>query len=160
MTLSGSPPVRYSPRLGVLVSGCHLPESWSNNSRLSRYGSRARMRREILCSTFRGRDASRRGPGASIKQREVQIQADGGRAAWRVETTRIVCAIFFGPGPPTVSESVATHTSWHTQTSGAERNGRRARDAGRSCRSLPVLEPTIVAWTAVLALSLRARAAR
>ena len=75
MTLSGSPPVKYSPR--VLV--CHLLESWSNNSRLSRYGSRARMRREILCSTFRGRDASRR--VALMGRREVQIEADGGKAS-------------------------------------------------------------------------------
>jgi hypothetical protein len=43
-------------------------------------------------------------------------------------------------------------------TSGARRNGRRARDAGRSCRWLPALEPTLVAWTAVLALSLRVAA--
>ena len=36
------------------------------------------MRRVIPCRTFRSWDASRR--GASIGQREVQIQADGGRA--------------------------------------------------------------------------------
>jgi hypothetical protein len=51
------------------------------------------------------------------------------------------CAIF---RPPTVS--VATHTL----TSGARRNGRRARDAGRSYTRLPKLIPTLVAWTAVL----------
>jgi hypothetical protein len=44
------------------------------------------------------------------------------------------CAIF---RPPTVS--VATRTL----TSGARRNGRRARDAGRSCTWLPTLEPTL-----------------
>ena len=42
------------------------------------------MRRGIRCRTFRGWDATRR--VASIGQREVQIQADGGRAAWRAET--------------------------------------------------------------------------
>jgi hypothetical protein len=57
------------------------------------------------------------------------------------------CVRFFRP--PTVS--VATRTL----TSGARRNGRRARDAGRSCMWLPTLVPTLVAWTAVLALSLR-----
>ena len=40
--------------------------------------------------------------------------------------------------PPTIS--VATRTL----TSGASRNGRRARDAGRSCTWLPKLEPTLV----------------
>ena len=50
-----------------------------------------------------------------------------------------LCATF---RPPTVS--VATRTL----TSGARRNGRRARDAGRSCGWLPTLEPTLVAWTA------------
>ena len=38
---------------------------------------------------FYGWDASRH--AASIGQREVQIQADGGRAAWRAETMQIVC---------------------------------------------------------------------
>jgi len=71
------------------------------------------MRREVLCSTFRGRDASRRGPGASMKQREVQIQADGGRAAWRAETTRIVCAIFFRPG---AAESIRVRRDAHQCT--------------------------------------------
>jgi hypothetical protein len=47
------------------------------------------MRRGIPYRTFRGWDASRR--GASIGQREVLIQADGGRAAWRAETMQIVC---------------------------------------------------------------------
>ena len=47
------------------------------------------MRRGIPCRTFRGLHATRR--VASIGQREVQIQADGGRAAWRAETTQIVC---------------------------------------------------------------------
>ena len=44
------------------------------------------MRRGIPCWAFqvRGWNATRR--GASIGQREVQIQADGGRAAWRAET--------------------------------------------------------------------------
>jgi hypothetical protein len=44
------------------------------------------------------------------------------------------CAIF---RPPTIS--VATRTL----TSGASRNGRRARDTGRSCTWLPKLEPTL-----------------
>ena len=100
------------------------------------------MRRVILCRTFRGWHATRR--VASIGQREVQIQADGGRAAWRAETMQIF-------RPPTVS--VATRTL----TSGARCNGRRARDAGRSCTWLPKLEPTLVAWTAVLAAELAGR---
>jgi len=107
---------------------------------LIRVGCCARMRRGMPCRTFRGWHATRR--VASIGQREVQIQADGRRAAWRAETMQIF-------RPPTVS--VATRTL----TSGARCNGRRARDAGRSCTWLPKLEPTLVAWTAVLALSLR-----
>ena len=47
------------------------------------------MRRAIPCRTFRALDVRRR--GASIGQREVQIEADGGRAAWRPETTRSMC---------------------------------------------------------------------
>ena len=47
------------------------------------------MRRGMPCRTFRGWHATRR--VASIGQREVQIQADGGRAAWRAETMQIVC---------------------------------------------------------------------
>ena len=47
------------------------------------------MRRGIPCRAFRGWNATRR--IASIGQREVQIQADGGRAAWRAETMQIVC---------------------------------------------------------------------
>ena len=87
---------------------------------LIRVGCCARMRRGIPCRTFRGWNATQR--VASIGQREVQIQADGGRAAWRAETMQIVCDF----RPPTIS--VATRTL----TSGARRNGRRARDAGRS----------------------------
>jgi hypothetical protein len=87
---------------------------------LIRVGCCARMRRGIPCRTFRGWHATRR--VASIGQREVQIQADGRRAAWRAETMQIVCDF----RPPTIS--VATRTL----TSGARRNGRRARDAGRS----------------------------
>jgi hypothetical protein len=64
--------------------------------------------------------------------------------------------------PPTRTVSVAMRT--FKLTTGARRNGtgRRARDAGRSCTWLPTLEPTLVAWTAVLyfALSLRRVAAR
>jgi hypothetical protein len=78
------------------------------------------MRRGMPCRTFRGWHATRR--VASIGQREVQIQADGRRAAWRAETMQIVCDF----RPPTIS--VATRTL----TSGARRNGRRPRDAGRS----------------------------
>ncbi len=84
---------------------------------LIRVGCCTRMRRVMPCRTFRGWHATRR--VASIGQRQVQIQADGGRAAWRAETMQIF-------RPPTVS--VATRTL----TSGARRNGRRARDAGRS----------------------------
>ena len=62
---------------------------------------------------------------ASIGKREVQIQADGRRAAWRAETMQIVCDF----RPPTIS--VATRTL----TSGARRNGRRARDARDAGRS-------------------------
>ena len=113
---------------------------------LIRVGCCARMRRGMPCRTFRGWHATRR--VASIGQREVQIQADGRRAAWRAETMQIMCDF----RPPTIS--VATRTL----TSGARRNGRRARDAGRSCTWLPKLEPTLVAWTAVLALSLRVAA--
>ena len=87
---------------------------------LIRVGCCARMRRGMPCRTFRGWHATRR--VASIGQREVQIQADGRRAAWRAETMQIVCDF----RPPTIS--VATRTL----TSGARRNGRRARDAGRS----------------------------
>ena len=47
------------------------------------------MRRGIPCRTFRGWNATRR--VASIWQREVLIQADGGRAACRAETMQIVC---------------------------------------------------------------------
>ena len=64
---------------------------------------------------------------------------------------------FLGPNDADFSaadDSVATRTL----TSGASRNGRRARDAGRSCTWLPKLEPTLVAWTAVLVLSLRVAA--
>jgi hypothetical protein len=43
----------------------------------------------LVDCTFCGWDASRR--TASIGQREVQIRADGGRAAWRTETMQIVC---------------------------------------------------------------------
>ncbi len=80
------------------------------------------MRRGMSCRTFRGWHAARRRGVASIGQREVQIQADGRRAAWRAETMQIVCDF----RPPTIC--VATRTL----TSGARRNGRRARDAGRS----------------------------
>ena len=116
---------------------------------LIRVGCCARMRRGMPCRTFRGWHATRR--VASIGQREVQIQADGRRAAWRAETMQIVCDF----RPPTIS--VATRTL----TSGARRNGRRARDAGRSSvhvAAVPKLEPMLVAWTAVLALSLRVSA--
>ena len=47
------------------------------------------MRRGMPCRTFRGWHATRR--VASIGQREVQFQADGGCAAWRAETMQIVC---------------------------------------------------------------------
>jgi hypothetical protein len=47
------------------------------------------MRRRIPCRTFRSWNATRR--VASIGQREVQIQADCGRAAWRAETMQILC---------------------------------------------------------------------
>jgi hypothetical protein len=50
----------------------------------------------LLCRTFRGWDATRR--VASIGQREVQIQADGGRAAWRAETMQIVCDFLAADG--------------------------------------------------------------
>ncbi len=46
---------------------------------------------------FYGWDASRH--AASIGQREVQIQADGGRAAWRAETMRIVRDFSAADGP-------------------------------------------------------------
>ena len=111
---------------------------------LIRVGCCTRMRRVMPCRTFRGWHATRR--VASIGQRDVQIQADGGRAAWRAETTQIVCAIF---RPSTVSVST------RTLISGAKRNGRRAetqveaagkhrhlslgRPAGRLTRSLPEL---------------------
>ena len=55
---------------------------------LIRVGCCARMRRGIPCRTFRGWNATQR--VASIGQREVQIQADGGRAAWRAEAMQIV----------------------------------------------------------------------
>ena len=87
---------------------------------LIRVGCCARMRRGMPCRTFRGWHATRR--VASIGQREVQVQADGRRAAWRAETMQIMCDF----RPTTIS--VATRTL----TSGARRNGRRARDAGRS----------------------------
>ena len=56
---------------------------------LIRVGCCARMRRGIPCRTFRGWHATRR--VASIGQREVQFQEDGGCAAWRAETMQIVC---------------------------------------------------------------------
>ena len=56
---------------------------------LIRVGCCARMRRGIPCSTIRGWNATRR--VASIGQRRVQIQADGGRATWRAETMQFAC---------------------------------------------------------------------
>ncbi len=53
-----------------------------------------------------------------------------------VRKRRRLCAIF---RPPTVSVATCTLTT------GARRNGRRARDAGRSCTWLPTLVPTLVA---------------
>ena len=52
-------------------------------------GCSARMRREISCRNFRSWDASRR--GAVIGSARSRISADGRRAAWRAETTRIEC---------------------------------------------------------------------
>jgi hypothetical protein len=53
------------------------------------------MRRVMPCRTFRGWHATRRVASIASGQREVkqlvQIQADGGCAAWRAETIRIVC---------------------------------------------------------------------
>ena len=46
---------------------------------------------DIPCRTFEASfDASQRVTVASIGQREVQIQADSGRAAWRAETMQIL----------------------------------------------------------------------
>ena len=113
---------------------------------LIRVGCCARMRRGIPCRTFRGWHATRR--VASIGQREVQFQADGGCAAWRAETMQIVCDFSAADG---------FRRDGH-MAYGARRIGSRTRDAGRSCTWLPTQEPTLVAWTAVLALSLRVAA--
>ena len=94
-----------------------------------------------------GCDPARCGNGAA---RGLELKRNVG-AQHGVRKRCGLCATF---RPSTVS--VATRIL----TLGARRNGRLARDAGRSCRWLPTLEPTLVAWTAVLALSLRSRLGR
>jgi hypothetical protein len=87
----------------------------------------ARMRRETRCRTFREWDASRR--GAVIGQREVRNRS--GRWACGMACGNNTDYVrFFGRR----RASVATRAL----ASGATRNGRRARDAGRSYRWLPV----------------------
>ena len=93
---------------------------------LIRVGCCARMRREIPCRTFRGWNATRR--GAVIGQREVWNRS--GRWAFCMacgNDTDCACDFSAADGLP----------SRRALASGATRNGRRARDAGRSYRWLP-----------------------
>ncbi len=47
------------------------------------------------------------------------------------------------PSPSRIFRPPSVSVATRTLTSGARRNGRRARDAGRSCRRLPTLELTL-----------------
>ena len=117
---------------------------------LIRVGCCARMRRGIPCRTFRGWHATRR--VASIGQREVQFQADGGCAAWRAETMQIVCD--FSAADDFCRDA---HIDIRRESQRQTRPRRRsklhvaAQTRTDACRQ-------VVAWTAVLALSLRVAA--
>ncbi len=117
---------------------------------LIRVGCCARMRRGIPCQTFRGWHATRR--VASIGQREVQFQADGGCAAWRAETMQIVCD--FSAADDFCRDA---HIDIRRESQRQTRPRRRsklhvaAQTRTDACRQ-------VVAWTAVLALSLRVAA--
>ena len=119
---------------------------------LIRVGCCARMRRGMPCRTFRGWHATRR--VASIGQREVQFQADGGCAAWRAETMQIVCD--FSAADDFCRDA---HIDIRRESQRQTRPRRRsklhvephAQTRTDACRQ-------VVAWTAVLALSLRVAA--
>ena len=117
---------------------------------LIRVGCCARMRRGMPCRTFRGWHATRR--VASIGQREVQFQADGGCAAWRAETMQIVCD--FSAADDFCRDA---HIDIRREAQRQTRPRRRsklhvaAQTRTDACRQ-------VVAWTAVLALSLRVAA--
>ena len=109
-----------------LISCCVLQLDFRMQT-LIRVECCARMRRETPCRTFREWDASRR--GAAIGQREVRNRS--GRWACGMACGNNTDYVrFFGRR----RASVATRAL----ASGATRNGRRARDAGRSYRWLPV----------------------
>lgn len=119
---------------------------------LIRVGCCARMRRGMPCRTFRGCHATRR--VASIGQREVQFQADGGCAACRAETMQIVCD--FSAADDFCRDA---HIDIRRESQRQTRPRRRsklhvaAQTRTDACRQ-------VVAWTAVLALSLRSRLGR
>ena len=107
------------------------------------------MRRGIPCRTFRGWNATRR--VASIGQREVQFQADGGCAAWRAETMQIVCDFSAADG---FRRDAHIDIRREAQRQKRPRRMSKLHVAARG----RLVEPTLVAWTAVLGLSLRVAA--
>jgi hypothetical protein len=115
---------------------------------LIRVGCCARMRRVMTCRTFRGWHATRR--VASIGQREVQIQADGGCAAWRAETMQIVCDFSAADG-----FCRDAHIDIRRESQRQTRPRRRSKLHVAAQTRTDALD---IAWTAVLALSLRVAA--
>ena len=123
---------------------------------LIRVGCCAQMRRGMPCRTFRGWHATRR--VASIGQREVQFQADGGCAAWRAETMQIVCD--FSAADDFCRDA---HIDIRRESQRQTRPRRRsklhvaAQTRTDACRQVVAC---VYTWTAVLALSLRSRLGR
>ncbi len=114
------------------------------------------MRRGMPCRTFRGWHATRRVASLAIGQREVQFQADGGCAARRAETMQIV-RDFSAADDFCRDARIDIRRESQRQTRPRRRSKLHVAAQTRTVR-LGVACRQVVAWTAVLALSLRVAA--